>query len=461
MKRILICIVAAGLGVCPPALAQEIEAGDSSLERTVQLVLDPSAVVVLPVEPLSADPKYSDLAAAIYDELLSQLAAIEGIYIVDPELVEPYAASSLDPAEIARHLGAATVLQSGVHAEARGYGIRMKCIDAQTGKQHFSSGSRSYWDWEPQSGTDDKIRDLISYAAESVEESIFSNRQPDFQQESVKATATILDTSLSVAQRLEALNKLPRGQMAGFPHQYTDGGAALSGEVAIAAAQLASESQDPSVKISIWRIMAGVADSSLVQPLVHSLNSDKDAGVRKEAAKALAVHLDEPGVWDALEMAAAHDPDSHVRSAAHFTMSSPEDRREVLRTTAMDVSLPEQERRTAMFKLWYHFGYDDPMPADEELTAAMVNLAKTAKDPKTRGSVWSSMGRMGGSEIVKPLIEALSEEPSETVRESVVGSLLKVIDEPGVREALASAQSKDTSPLVRQAAERVLGGAEW
>ena len=87
---------------------------------------------------------------------------------------------------------------------------------------------------------------------------------------------------------------------------------------------------------------------------------------------------------------------------------------------------------------------------------AMVKFAKTAKDPQTRGSVWSSMGRIGGSEILKPLIEALSEEPNESVRESVVESLSKAIDKPGVREALASTQSNDPSPLVRNTAERLL-----
>jgi HEAT repeat protein len=125
----------------------------------------------------------------------------------------------------------------------------------------------------------------------------------------------------------------------------------------------------------------------------------------------------------------------------------------------MNVDLPERERVIALFHLSEINGVD-PVPMDEALIEAMVTLAQTAREVLTRRMTWFRLGNMAGPDVVDDLVEALAEEPSETVREWVVHALEMNIDEPGVRDALESAQLNDPSPLVRSTAERVLLGEE-
>ena len=74
------------------------------------------------------------------------------------------------------------------------------------------------------------------------------DRQPDREKRSEVARATFLDSSLGEEIRLDALNDFRPPTTAGYPQQYIDGGAALSGDIAIVAAQIASVSKDPDVR---------------------------------------------------------------------------------------------------------------------------------------------------------------------------------------------------------------------
>jgi len=123
------------------------------------------------------------------------------------------------------------------------------------------------------------------------------------------------------------------------------------------------------------------------------------------------------------------------------------------------MNLPERERANALFHL-SQINRVDPVPLDETLIEAMVILAKTAREARTRHSTWFRLGGMAGPDAVDDLVNALAEEPSETVREWVVHGLEKNIDEPGVRDALESTRLNDPSPLVRSTAERALNDEE-
>lgn len=462
MNRIVCRIIAATLWVSPLVLAQEPTSAGSGFEPTGETFLDSTAIAVLPVEVRSTNPTYPQLAEAVYNEFLDQLRKIDGVHVIDPALVKPYSTSSLEPEDIARQLGAATVLKSSVAADPPAYQVRYAFVDVRSGKHHISGSMRSFEEWGPDDSLDERIREGIAETMESVETGIFPDRRNEIDYEAARAEAKarFLNASLSVEDRLVALNALRPGFRFGYPLRYVDGGATLTGDIAIAAAQLATESNDPIVRSTIWQSMIGVGDPNLVDPLLHALANDVDARVRTRAAAALAVHKDAPGVREALDNAMEQDPEWRVRTAAHLAMATRDEQRAALRLTVMDTTLPESERRTALGNLSM-MDHNDPVLLDTALAISMVELAKTSTSPRTRRLIWLSLGQMGGAAVVEPLIEAMSSEPDEIMREVLVDALSKLIDDPGVRDALAKAQSNDRSPLVRAAAECALRGGGW
>jgi HEAT repeat protein len=267
-----------------------------------------------------------------------------------------------------------------------------------------------------------------------------------------------MDASRSEKERFQALNNLRPPTTSGYPQQYIDDGAALGGDVAIVAAQIASESNATGIRAGIWYTMTGVPDPVLIQPLIHSLGNDEVALVRERAALALAIHNYDRGAQAALESAANNDPDLKVRHAARLAASTEEGRQELLRQIIVDIDVPERERRQAIFHR-SQLNDVDAGPPDEALIAAMVTFAKTASETRTRQMAWFRLGSMAGPEIVDDLIAALTDEPSETVREWIVTALKENMDEPGVRAALENTRLNDTSLLVRSVADRALRDA--
>ena len=463
MNQIACRFIAATLCVSPLVLAQVPTLAESDFEPTGEALLDSTAIVVLPVEVRSTNPTYPQLAEAVYNEFLDQLREIDGVHVIDPALVKPYSTSSLEPEDIARQLGAATVLTRRLAPHpSPAYQVRYAFVDVRSGKHHVSGSMRSVEEWEPDDSLDKRVREAIAGTMESVEQGIFPDRRnaDDYERTRAEAKARFLNASLSVKDRLAALNALRPASMMSYPRQYADGGASLTGEVSIAVAQLATQSNDPAVRAMLWQTMVGVGDPNLVDPLLHALTNDVDAWVRTRAATALAIHKDAPGVRELLGNAMEHDSDRRVRTAAQLAMATRDERRAVLRLMFMDATLPESERRTALYNL-RTLDHNDPVLVDTEFAIAMVELAKTSTSPRTRRLMWFSLGRMGGAAAVEPLIDALSSEPDETMREVLVDALSKLIDEPGVSDALSNAQSNDRSPLVRAAAGCALRGGGW
>lgn len=455
--------VAAILFVSPLVLARQGTMEAHSSAQAVEASLDYAAIAVMPVEVLSTNPTHTQLARAVHAELLDLLAEIDGLHVIDPASVRAYEASALKPEDIARQLGAATFLQSSIAADPRGFTVRFACIQVDTGKHHISGSLYGNAEWQPGKGLDSETQNEIANIVTSIEHGIFRDRArsaADYETDKAEARARFLDARLSVEERVKALGVLRPPMRSGYPRQYVDGGASLQGEVAIAVAQLATESDEPAIRALLWQTMVSVGDPHLVDPLLYALASDAEARVRAQAAAALAVHLSAPGVLETLGDASEMDPDRHVREAARLAMASREEQRALLRLMAMDRSRPDRDRSSALYSLRSIYG-EEPMPFDSELATAMVELATTSTSPRTRSSVWFSLGQMGGAAAAELLAEALSAEPEETVRETMVDALSRHIDEPGVREALATAQFKDESPLVRKAAERGLRGDKW
>jgi len=422
--------------------------------------LDPLAIVILPVEVLSAETGMDELAGVIQEEFYSQVGTIEGLHIVEPDLVRPYARSGLDSKEIARELGAATVLDSSVSARPDGYEIRYAFVNVQTGKRYSSGSGLGRGKWGPGFTLDAQVRDIFSRIIQNVEWSLFPDRRMmDYEIARAEAKAALLNTGLSDGDRLTALRTLTPGLSS--EHQaYADGGLSLTGEIALAAIQLATQSSNPFIRASVWHIMRWVPDPNLIEPLLHALAHDKNASVRKAAAMALEIHKGSANVRAALRDAAEFDLDPQVRREAEFSAADADEQWTLLSRTVMDATLPDSERRYALIRL-RSSDQDTRLSIDSPLVTATLQWVETAESPGLRTTIWWSLHQLVGSAIAAPAIDALFADPSENTREALASLLSEYLDEPGVTDALQKAKATDNSPLVAAAATCSLQGGGW
>ncbi len=458
MCRVSACVALATLGIAASVPAQN----DGSVFRNPGATLDSYAVAVLPIEVLIDDARGAVLADELHQDIRRQLETIEGIHVIDSSRVQPFADSGLPSEDIARQLGVGYVVDGSIQARFRRHFVNLRLISLESG--NHSAGSSAFHlnetnpasHWHPHN----VFADAIERFVDGVRLSVFPEARPDAELQVAKARADFLDTGLSDKERLEALRTLkhPRTRT-GYPPPPGSGGPdALRGTVAIAAAQLATESQDPHVRSSIWAVTAGVGDAYLVQPLLHALATDSDAKVRVQAARTLEDFIDQPEVREALAFARDHDQDGKVQEAARYSMYSVEEEKAALRAKVMDASLSDRERWIALFQ--YRGKRLHGLPFDAELKAALLKLAQTGGDPLARTHVWWHLGGSGDRDLTPHLLIAMQEDPHENVRETLVQLLSEYIDEPGVREALDDTLENDDSLLVKSAVRQVLQSAD-
>ncbi len=441
---------------CAFAYAQADRHANESAQQAESIILDPFTVVVLPTAALSEDPAYSTVADTVFAEIRRRIGTVDGVHMVAPELVEPYRDSALSQVAIARQLGSATVVESRVSPSANGFSIFLWSHNAVDGKLNFSTASMFYG--EINEGLDvERLRDWVSSAVESIEHDLHPERAPDRETQKDNARSVFLDTNRSERERMEALNELRPARIGAYPPKYINDGEALSGDIAAAAAELAMQSEDPQIRASIWRTVSGVKDASLVQPLLLSLSDDPEPQVRVQAAEALAGHIHEPGVREALETAGYYDDDSSVRQAAYYATLSQEVLFQEYTQDVIDASLPEVTRRQALFRLW-QINQDGRFALEADMTAAIAHFLSSSADARTRHTGWYSLSRVAGTDAVEYLLVALTEETNLAVRANIISALSDFLDEPGVRDAIEDAQANDTSEHVRDAAGRVLRG---
>lgn len=75
-------------------------------------------------------------------------------------------------------------------------------------------------------------------------------------------------------------------------------------------------SKDAAIRADVWRQMHGVEDPLLRAPLLYALRNDPDARAREEAAESLDAFLPDGEIEQALRTAAEHDADAGVRRQA-------------------------------------------------------------------------------------------------------------------------------------------------
>lgn len=414
-----------------------------------QIVLDPYTVVVLPLEIVGDDPRAADLAAVAYDDIVAQLAAIDGLYVLGGESLLPYAGLELPPEEIARQLGAAHVLTGSVWVGEYSLLLEFGYTDVETGKQVGSTsfGARPGTQRPIRVYPDKLLPNAIPPVIESIRARVFPERQADHRQELAKSEVTFLDVSRSDNERLEALRELiDSGGTGGEP---------LFDVAIVAAVDMALGSDDYWIRDEVWSHLGHIRDPYLVQPLLHSLANDSHEVVRKRAATVLRNFLDKPGVREALTYAGEYDPSAQVRREARFSVILPDAQRAELEAMVLDSVFSDQERSHAFFELWFNHG--EVIELSRVLMSTMIDMATNSDDARIRRNVWFGLGQYGHAQVVDPLLEALAKDPDEEVRSAVVEELRQFLGQSLVRESLEAALANDSSALVRKRLEDVLG----
>lgn len=310
MIRGLLCVSI--LFYCVSAQAQEQADGDVS-------------ITILPVEVRTIDPDATALAAHVTRELHSWFGTIDGLRVIDRDRVQPLADSGTSAAEIARELGTNSVLAGGIETDPQFFILELRHIDAETGDTYSTASSligvrhdveRSTFDSEQ------KLAESMERITESVRSRLLPDSRSGYSGDAASARRIFLDTGRSDQERLRALQELTPARASAHPPSYVDGGAALRGEIAQVAVQLAADSDDVGVRIRVWSTMAGVGDPQLVEPLLDALANDSHFDVRSRAARTLVDFIDEPRVRDALDRARRNDSSARVREAARSSLYS-------------------------------------------------------------------------------------------------------------------------------------------
>jgi len=100
--------------------------------------LDPRRIAVLPFEHRSATDGDEYFTDGIRDDLLSQLAKLSGLTVISRTSLERYAGTTKSVPEIAREVGAGTVIEGGVQRVGERVRINIQVIDGTTDSHLWS-----------------------------------------------------------------------------------------------------------------------------------------------------------------------------------------------------------------------------------------------------------------------------------------------------------------------------------
>lgn len=442
---------AAAMASTEPAAAdqsEDREASDSVAEGSQQTenapqpggALDPNSIVVLPSPNPNPDPRFAAILQQFCEEIVSQLGYIDGLTVVSPERVQPFIGSRLPEEEIARQLGAGTVLVVRLWTEMHPVMVGALLVDGATGASH---GDSIGYLREPISPAE--MRDHVQFIVEFIRKSM---AKPEIDRETYIADtrATILNTALSDSERAEALQ-----QLAHSPSQAHDD--------AIVAAAIEIAAGNPGLRAYIWGAMRGVGHPYLVEPLLQSLAYDRNPYVRRVAAGTLGDFRDQPRVQTALKQAQASDKSEAVREAAKLALLSDQDRDELALATLLDETVPADERLKAVDVLDGQTFRQVPLTA--EASRAVFDIGRNSNDAEIRSEAWSTLAAQDIHDpaFTETLLHDLGNHSSVIVREQAARALGPYLDDPAVRAALEQVQN-DPSAVVRRAARRALEQAD-
>jgi HEAT repeat protein len=410
-----------------------------------------------------------------HEESLRELRTIDGLNLIAGAPVSSYGDSGLAPEDIGRELGAGRVL-----VLSTAFTTRLALMPAAPGDAALDSSNGSCYadliDMQTSAGrpiagssgsTADDSRAFAENVAWGVREALL-----DRSALIARAQATVLDPSVRVGLRVDALQTLRRGRVyaerlrderQGMAPEPIPG--AFTDDVIAAAANIGATSPDALVRSYAWRYLRGVRDPDLTQALVYSLASDGDANVRCQAALALGYLADEPGVRSALMRATVEDPSTEpptrgcilsVRAAAQRALQSDDELRAALLRTVLDTTLPSDSRLAPLKESVDGRGL--PTVLDQAAAHAVFEIGRESADVRIRARAWESLGSSALPAFTPTLLEDLVGHAAEDVRAAAAAALKPHAEETQVRAALEQARI-DPSLVVRRAAQIALDTA--
>lgn len=427
-------IAGTGVGKAADLEANEASDSDSGFEHA----LDPNTIVVVPTLHPDLDPERKALFLRFHEEILRHLRAIPGLNVAPSDVVGLFLQSGTPEEEIARNLGAAHLIVLWTTSSDPSAGFIVTPVDMTTGAVTGKMGGSGALDVRWPARLESDAADVADFIKMGLTPVTPAQREATM----TEARATVLNAALPAGDRVSALVRLSHR-----PEVQSDAVVAAAIELATIA---------PEGRAGIWRVMYGVDNPYLIQPLIDSLLYDAADHIRRQAAASLRTFVTEPRVKAALEQAQASDRSEVVREAAHRALSSDEEVAQRVLQKLLDETLPVRER--LMATLIVDGANARAVPLTTEAAGAVFDIGVTATDPDIRGSAWSTLGRndVDDPAFTGVLLDDLARYPDDEVRVMAAYALASYVDDPVVRAALEQAES-DASFDVRYAARRVLG----
>jgi HEAT repeat protein len=418
------------------------DAGRAAAPIAPTVVLDARSIVVLAVPDPTVDARVAAEFSKCHGEVVRALRAVDGLNVIADERIAAFAAAGFAEEEIARELGAGSVMVLKTMNRAASCSATQR--DAQTGEQIGISGMAFVGPrW-----TDEGWRSFATQVAETVENETLKDRSTVI----AEAQATALNTALDDRVRLNAMIEL-------FHATEPPKGPFDAGVVA-AAVQIGSSARDAGTREYAWYVLRGIDDAYVIQPLLYALANDSAENVRRAAALTLGYFVDAPGVREGLARAATDDPSPEVaascctptaRQAARYALLSDAERRAFALQTLMNDSLPAEERLRP-----FNSSIDGRDVALDEAAARAV-FALGVADPSARSSAWHLLAQVRNPDFKPTLLEDLAGHPAENVRSGAAWALAPYRDDAVVRAALEQALT-DSSRNVQRTAREALSG---
>lgn len=428
----------------------------AAAEPAAEKPLDPHRILVLSRPEAAADVQALALAGRCHDALLSELRSFKDLKVVTADAV--HTTSSFEELiqlterdrRIARRLGAGRTVVVSTEG-----GCHLTLFDSQTGVMVPGAGGSGVAPDGVATGTAELFG--RGNAHQIRDKTLF-----DMPALLADAKTKVLDAGLSERERIGALTR-PRS-LAGSPEDSKAIRAFYDREVVAAAAAIGVKSADVRVRQAVWSTLRDVKDPVLVEPLRQALASDPDASVRYQVAFALHAYLDQPGVREALQRAAAEDPSKDppqarslsVREAAERASIADKDFRDWVLGRLLDENLPARARL-----LHAQSGSPDGRfmtvgQLGPEAARVVFDIGRRERDPQVRAMAWTSLWvGTPEEEYVPVMLDDLASHPDEEVRTAAVNVLdvylQKRGDNPDVRAALERARSDQSIDVRRRA----------
>jgi hypothetical protein len=429
------------------------DSGSGAVPAPITDALDPRSLVVIADPGSNADTETLSKLDECHRGIVARLREIPGLNVIAGVAVTAFQNSGLTNEEIARELGAGSVLvlddlavcnfklaDSRTGAFIAGRVLATALVTAEEGLTFDTDNL----DWDRfYDGLAQTVNDtLLTEEAELIAE----------------AQATFLNTSLGEDERLAALYRTTSSTRS-LPD------AILSQAVIAALAQIMTTSPDPQNRRTAVLSVRGLYDAVLIDPLLYALNYDAETEVRRIAAGALHEYVSEPRVREALLNIIAEDRSDNPSIICCQGGLGEAARRALATDDELQALSLQQLRNTELtdfLRLQVLVDYLDREVGylyrpDEVHSDVVFSIGRNSGDSTVRSRAWSVLARGAQNPAYVPtLLDDLSAHGDEDVRHSAAQALTQYADDAGVRAALERALETDACDCLRTILEPVL-----